>query len=608
MSRETPRYMLDSRLNNDLLGMEISRVESARGLSPMNMPSGETPFNPSLSIDVDYSLKNSSPVKSRVLTKYENMSNGDNNNIALYDPRQELDDYTKLKMAKELKTVAESRVRLQQLQGTHDLNGVPFAASPASHHDSQFNGNANGNANGWSYNPNLPESETNVRPKNKPHAVDIRAHRNTTEREWNYESDRAKIAYDLQRSEHIRDRNEAQKQADAALFNRAYNDRYVESRQPYRGRTDTRGYTIENNTSGAPSRRSFKDHPEAFVNTRKLDSSKYVADGYDKEYTSAWNKELGKTYDQQMQNSRIEGFSKRYVENGASYIADTIKTFFGWGPVRETYDSDKDMHRRKLDVENFKEAIINSDVGNDFNVGLTSRDYYKPNHMMVVKNGDLVESYPETEYNNVAAANVTSDVDTGLTRSVALFTDDKLLFVQERAANAIFDGDNMAIGDDVLVTEIPVEALDTSMREHIRAKRMGTNRDKVVELTYEEFEALSDYVANDPSLQHRESRQQLHSRTRTSDYDKSIIENFDGHTTFVDETVVTGVANGARKRAFNHTKGRVEKQYSEEFVEGVAQTTPMTTDRHVTSSKTSSMNRTNGATYGSRKSEKYRKH
>ena len=88
--RNSPRYIPDSRTNMMLANMSLSRIEPTRAkmstMSYNNMPSDESPFNPAIYADVQYSSRPLITNRNRVLSKYENNNPG-NTNIALYDTR-----------------------------------------------------------------------------------------------------------------------------------------------------------------------------------------------------------------------------------------------------------------------------------------------------------------------------------------------------------------------------------------------------------------------------------------------------------------------------------------------------------------------------------------
>ena len=575
-NRNSPRYIPDSRTNMMLANMSISRIEPTRAkMSTMgynNMPSDESPFNPAIYADVQYSSKPLITNRNRVLSKYENNNPG-NTNIALYDTRvydlnaTNVPALSNNQMQKNLMKRAEEKIRLK--------NDYLLPAR----------GSKNA-SNGWEYNPYLPESDTNKPPINQnPVLLDERMIYHTAERPWNYASDRANIAYDLQRSEWIKERNRRQHEADDALFHRTKKDRWVEPKQAYRDRRYQPNYELSNEDIKQSEKQNERNTltatraQEAFVNSRigfdENDINHLNKDIYGT-FMPEYHRDMKTMYDIEMLKSRTEQFepneAKGSIVTATDYITKTISNFFGWnqGGNRDTtpekYDPNLDYDEDGSLSYHFDHGIDSSNYNcriEKFSSDIDERFYYKPDHMLVVKDGNLVETYPDEDYSYTAVSSVISDpLNTGLVRNIALIDNGKFIFVQKRAQDAIFDGDHRPIGDDLIVVELPVSALDNKFRERIKKYNAGTKRDKVLELSYEDFIQFSDWIVKHPEYQKRLKKEQLHQRVRTNKYDYDIVTNFEGKKTFVDEKVYSGLADQMRQRLLQHQKGRVDKEIS----------------------------------------------
>lgn len=581
VNHNTPRYIPSSRTNNMITNMALSRIEPTRESMNLatysNIPTTDSPFNPAIFSDVKYSNKPALTTRNRVLTKYENNNPG-NVNIALYDTRNNnlnasnVPSMSNNQMQNNLRRHAESKVTLK-MQHLIPADGSKNAS------------------NGWNYNPYLPISDTNKPCEcTTPAILDERMIYHTSERPWNYASDRANEAYKLQRSTYIKERNERQHEADDALFHRTKKDRWVEPKQAYRDRIHQPDYSLESLAKSAnkdnerntltPTRQQ-----EAFITSRNgFDANdinnlnKDITGNFQPEYT----RKLHEIYDRELLKSRMEQFDPdssdtssakgSFITSSAqpfNYITSTISNFFGWnqGGNRDTiekydtkleYDSDGSLSYH-FD-HNLNTDFAYSLPSQHFDTSIPERFYYKPDHMLVVKDGNLVETYPDEDFSYTAVSAVTMDpLQTGLIRSIALLDNGKFMFVQKRAQDAIFTNDHQPFGDDYLLVEVPIEMLDHKFRERIKKYNTGTKRDKVIELTYEDFIQFSDFIIKHPELQKRLNREQLHYRVRTNQYDSDIVTNFEGKKTFVDEKVYAGLADQMRQRIDQKVKGRIDK-------------------------------------------------
>lgn len=587
MSRKS-RYIPSSEIQNLKTQLQLSRIESKRGYlnsqGYSNIPSDESPFHPVIYADVQYSEPTLSKTN-RCLTKYENKA-PNMNDIALYDTR--VYDLN----AQNVPTLADNVLHKNQMERAR---GKIQQA-----HTDMLPSFGTSDTNGSYYNPNLPISETNKPPPNmKPTLVDERITYHTNERPWNYESDRANIAYDLQRSPEILERNRRQQEADDALFRRHKKNRWVEPKMAYMNRMHDPTYSIDEFTK----KQSEKDNEritlspihakEAFAKTRV---------GFDETDVNHLNKEIYGTfqpdysrrmnemYDRESLKSRMEQFQveepsasvKGTVVNAASYITDTIMSFFNWNnngskssPTKSkdeniTYDEDGSV----IYNDKYHNVPTVSEVNSSFQSD-TERFYYKPDHVLLVKNGNIPDVFPDENHDYTAVSFVQADpLNTGLIRTIVIKDDSKFKIIQKRNEDAIFTGDNRPYGEDFVSIEIPVDIIDDKIRDRIKKINMDTKRDKVIELTYDDFIAFSDFVVEHPEVQQRLKFADLHKRVRTNKYDEDIITNFEGKKTFVDDKVYAVISDNIRKKQIKSNTGRIDKEQNP-TVEGYSTSSPM---------------------------------
>ena len=587
MSRKS-RYIPSSEIQNLKTQLQLSRIESKRGYlnsqGYSNIPSDESPFHPVIYADVQYSEPTLSKTN-RCLTKYENKA-PNMNDIALYDTR--VYDLN----AQNVPTLADNVLHKNQMERARGKIQQAHTDMLPSFGSSDMNGSY--------YNPNLPISETNKPPSSmKPTLIDERMTYHTNERPWNYESDRANIAYDLQRSPEILERNRRQQEADDALFRRHKKNRWVEPKMAYMNRMYDPTYSIDEFTK----KQSEKDNEritlspihakEAFAKTRV---------GFDETDVNHLNKEICGTfqpdysrrmnemYDRESLKSRMEQFQveepstsvKGTVVNAASYITDTIMSFFNWNnngskssPTKSkdeniTYDEDGSVTYN----DKYHNVPTVSEVNSSFQSD-TERFYYKPDHVLLVKNGDIPDVFPDENHDYTAVSFVQADpLNTGLIRTIVIKDDSKFKIIQKRNEDAIFTGDNRPYGEDFVSIEIPVDIIDDKIRDRIKKINMDTKRDKVIELTYDDFIAFSDFVVEHPEVQQRLKFADLHKRVRTNKYDEDIITNFEGKKTFVDDKVYAVISDNIRKKQIKSNTGRIDKEQNP-TVEGYSTASPM---------------------------------
>ena len=102
----------------------------------------------------------------------------------------------------------------------------------------------------------------------------------------------------------------------------------------------------------------------------------------------------------------------------------------------------------------------------------------------------------------------------------------KLKIIQKHKSDAIFTGDNKPYGEDFICLEIPVEAIDEKFRERLNLYS-DNKRSKFIELKYDDFLALSDYMLKHPEVQQRLKFEDLYKNVRANKYDVDIVNNFE---------------------------------------------------------------------------------
>lgn len=590
---EHARYIPTDKTTDMITSVRLAQIEptrvAANAYSTFTDIGTDSPFNPSLNAPVTYSPKIALTTNNRPPTsKYDNnyvMSN----NTALFDPRvynKDLQPYFINNLQdKQLRENSQQRIRLKE-----DL--VPNVQ----------NGDYVGN--GFKYNPYLPESPTNVKPST-PALKDERLHAwHTNDRQWNYESDRAITADNLRRSQDLKDRNARQRDADCALQRCGHRDRNYEIKQEYRKPTaPTTPYTLtaeqQRQTTKQNDRSTVPEHKqkEKFSRSRNefnANDINHLTAAIDRSFSTNVTHQQTANFINANFKTRTEQFSSdkavkeakgntatSMIEDALTYVADTILGAFSWNANRtrdtitkkEAFADAKTtlnkVHNAKFDSDGsilvpYKEDLATTTDNTQattrtFTSAIQRDPYDKRNHMLIVKNGDLLDAYPDEDLNYTAVSFIDKDplTQSGFNRHIVMLDGGKLTIIQKRAEDAIFDGNKL--DQDVIVVELPIEAIDHKVRERIHKLNMGSQRDRVLELTYDDFVLFTNYLIKHQNLAKRVKLEQLHYRVRGNTYDEDIISNFEGRKTFTSDAVYNDLAKNAREHLINHRRGRVDK-------------------------------------------------
>lgn len=579
------RYTPYTETDDLIMKLQLSQIEAKRGYLNShgfnNSPNCESPFNPIIYSDVRYSEPSLSKTN-RCMAKYEN-GQPSTTDIALYDTRShdvECMDVPEMADNVMLKNQLE-RARSKIEQANADM--IPSFGITYDENGYLKNPNATLNiSTDMYYNPYLPISDTNKPPSNmKPTIIDERMLYHTNDRPWNYPSDKGNIAYNLQRSQEILERNRRQEEADDALFRRPKINRWVEPKMAYNLRPHDPKYTIDTAVKDMSDKNNERLTLSPIHAEEKFSSARIGFDADDinhlnKEingtYQPLYNRQLSDNYEIESLKYRMEQFKpdetngvKGVFVNVTSYITDTIKSFFDWNNNGTKTTAYKHINDVNYDVDGkitYDDRHNNIPIPIDVNSKYeqpVERYYYKPNHVLIVKNGDIPEIYPDENYDYTAVSYVQADpLNTGLIRTIVMQDNSKLKIIQKHKSDAIFTGDNKPYGEDFICLEIPVEAIDEKFRERLNLYS-DNKRSKFVELKYDDFLALSDYMLKHPEVQQRLKFEDLYRNVRANKYDVDIVNNFEGKRTFVDDKVYSVIQEGIRRRDIKCDLARIDK-------------------------------------------------
>lgn len=576
---ESKRYNPISEVDNLTTQLNLARIESLRGTtrddSHSELPSSESPFNPICFYDVQYPEPTLSKTN-RVLSKYEN-HNPITMDIALYNTRthslnaEDVPGLDNLQLHKSQMERARSKVK----QRYEDY--IP-----------QVNSNQNV-FNGDIYNPQLPISETN-QPQIPYSAgfVDERLEYFTNGREFRYPSDIANNAYNLQRSPEILERNRRQAEADDALYNRHQKPRWVEPKQAYRDRGFLPTYSFDEFTKQDASKsnqrqvgnveretfntviRSQKVHdPESLNKIRPIVNQSFEPQ-FNHQQIQQGLKRFNDNKDPLSKKTHVvnEAFEPLNTKSGFftnlasmfyTTVAESLKSIFNSEPkqpqhplINSRSNYDNNGHRVQCQI------MDNPNVYDSVFEQYKEKFGYKPQHLLIVRDGMIPAVYPDEDYSNTAPVFITKDpFGNGIIRTICIFEDNKFKLLQKYQSDAVFNGDDKRVGDDYIISEIPIEALPTQMKERIKQQNFDTKRDKTLDLTYDDFIAFSDYVVKHINTTDRVSFADIWRKIRGNKFDEEIVNSFDGRKVLVDESAVQLASTDNRKlRAHDEINSR----------------------------------------------------
>lgn len=572
------RYTVLDELDEMTSQLRQSRIEPLRGVvnneSHGELPSSESPFNPICYYDVQYTEPRLSQTN-RVLTKYEN-KDASTVDIALYNTRthalnaEDVTGLDNLQLHKQVMEAARSKVK-QRYQ-----DYVP-----------QENSNSNV-FNADIYNPGLPISATNQPTKTYAAGfVDERLGWHTNDRPFSYESDIANRAYNMQRSPEIIERNRRQAEADDALYHRHQKSRWVEPKQAYRVRAYDPQYSLD----------EFIGHDKSKYNDRQvgnIDKENYntvIRSKHVHDHNSDFNRvrnEVNQSFEPRYRKTVVnnelqrrarlndpatkriqhvqEAFEPNNTKNGFftniasmlyTTVADSIKALLTPTLPRPLHPlvNERQEHQNRSPIV----LCDNPNVYDPLFEQYKEKFGYKPQHLLLVRDGSIPAVYPDEDYSNTAPAFIqASPFDDGLSRMIVLFDDNKFKVIQKLQEDSIFRGDNRPIGSDYIISEIPIEDLPAQMRERIKAQNMNSKRDKALDLTYDDFIAFSDYVVRNIDTADRIKFADIWRKIRGNHFDEELVNNFEDRRMLVDETAVK-VANAESRKlqVRDETKNRI---------------------------------------------------
>lgn len=188
--------------------------------------------------------------------------------------------------------------------------------------------------------------------------------------------------------------------------------------------------------------------------------------------------------------------------------------------------------------------------------------YNRTNHMYVIKNGDILEIYPDDITNNTAPIIVTKDHITNKPiRTLATVDKTNLYIVQKRDPNDIYDNDGASWNNDYFAIKIPFEQLNPIWRKRINDKLTSDRKSEgVLDFSFDELTDLVEFAEYNQDKGIRINTHELQENTRVRDWAKEIDDNFYSDHMFVMPDMIKENREYIRQKAAITRRGRIQKE------------------------------------------------
>lgn len=573
--------------------LNIARIEASRDYDNRSMghhnisdESGGKTFTSAIFAPVQYHIQQ--PTASRVLTKrdmqYRNMSDN-----ALYNTRNHVLNAT------DVPSLANNALTRNLAENARSkiINANQASLDKFNTNTYHFNDDASDNISlSETYNPFLPFSNTNkfMNSFSQPLLTDERMQQHTNERTFNYESDRANIAYNLQRSPEIAARNKRQIESDNLMKHTSHYDRWQEYKQQYRDPDNDQAYDVPNelgSEQNVASRYNSRNAPsdqhtaEAFVNSRAgfdetnpNNLNQFIEGEFDplfnnglyNQYTAAM--QARETYKSRLGSPGEVVQEERFVNKPSynriiSYVADTVATFFGLKPstrnnTKPDYSKQDITELFYADTDMLVPVVQDSDyvIDNKPDLHVRTATRYKPYLLTLANN--IPEVFPSGNHDQTALSFLSySPLDrTSLVQTSVILEDAKYKLVQKRVSEAnLLNGYSRAdTSTEYIYMELPVDKVNATLRERITKNNLDNPRALTsgpLSLTYEDFITFSDFIVNNPEAVRRVKAQDIGRVVRNA--------SFEDHNqrVFMDERVYNNLAQEIRQHQHKLNTGRI---------------------------------------------------
>ena len=584
-----------SNQTGNLLNLKINQYQScanyAQSVGYMEGVTNEKPYNIRFTEPVNIEMMDKSIANTRRkqwATKNQGKSYDTNNNIALYDLRNStsLNEQEKIGnyLPNQLHEYARNKIHTPNTWATdiHMMNMYGEDVSADKRHNDCNSCQTNritgynlsdcdsciGSMKNRDYDSQLMASDTNVPIPmigNPSPDERLRQSQQSYQREFRDENGKITEAQRLRNSSDIRDRNRRQLESDMLMKRTGAlkQPRWSELNQPYHNVNERKRITLiddktqENFTPSAERRQDFKENltkdGQLHIDEQQLEVKKYDYNQGKNERTQY--ETINKSQIQQLNNIDDQ-------TNFLNKLGDTILESIGAKKNKQKIIQnprvENDMYTNYQKCEDPFAAYNNP--------GVQKQLYNKGNHLFMIKNGEVLDAFPEDNLIFQAPLMVTMDeVTKKPIRTFATANNKYLYIIQKRDQDDIFYRDGDTWNDDYLMVEIPINELTPTYRRRIEQHFNDSERKtgKIIEFTADELQQLADYVDENVNEQLRIKQKTIYDHIRGHQYDQEIALNFDSRNVFLSPELVNANRETLRREKQQvHQRKRQERDLS----------------------------------------------
>jgi hypothetical protein len=193
--------------------------------------------------------------------------------------------------------------------------------------------------------------------------------------------------------------------------------------------------------------------------------------------------------------------------------------------------------------------------------GARKKMYNKGDFVTLVKKGEIYDVFPDDPTSHTAPILVEADRFTKKpVRTFATADSKSLYLIQKRDADDIYTLDGHKYDKDMIMLEIPYQHLEQGFRNRINNSMGGNRRNNgnLLDLSYDDWVQLSDYIKHNEDHTVRLKNNQLYNVVRDFEWNDRFNDNFKDKIFFVHPEVIQEEREVLRKKLRLHERGRQE--------------------------------------------------
>ena len=403
----------------------------------------------------------------------------------------------------------------------------------------------------------------------------LRQTQQSYQREFRDENGKVTAAQRLRNSSDIKDRNRRQIESDNLMRRTGAlkQPRWSELNQPYHNVNERSAPTLiddkmqENFTPSVERRQDFKENltkdGRLHIDEKQIDVKKYE---YDKGKNDRMQYEIINPLHVQQLNNVDE--TNNFFDKLGKTIIESIGAKKNKKKIIQNPRQESTLENNRRECDDPFAAYNNP--------GVQKSVYNKGNHMFMMKNGQVLDAFPEDNLIFQAPLMVTMDeVSKRPIRTFATANNKYLYILQKRDQDDIFYRDGDTWNDDYLMVEIPINELTPTYRRRIEQHFNDSERKtgKIIEFTADELQQLAQYVDENVNEQLRIKQKTLYDHIRGHQYDQEIALNFDSRNVFLSPELVNANRDTLRREKQQvHQRKRQERDltYIDERITSLA--------------------------------------